>query len=183
MVTSHMAMVQHGCSSQHCELNHRLYFNFSFPVAFSCYVSLVSFNVDSSLIFPYLFYFSFTYLAALHGLCNQSSATSPCGSAESYSEDCQGIPSVSFFKRVLVWVFCWHPTPVFLLGKFRGKRSLAGYSPWGHKESDTTGHRTHIRYFVECPSICLVIRLQFQILGKNTTEVMCPAHGLRLGAT
>ena len=25
------------------------------------------------------------------------------------------------------------PTPVFLAGKFHGQRSLAGYSPWGHK--------------------------------------------------
>ena len=25
-----------------------------------------------------------------------------------------------------------------LPGKFHGQRSLAGYSPWGHKESDTT---------------------------------------------
>ena len=25
-----------------------------------------------------------------------------------------------------------------LAGKFHGQRSLAGYSPWGHKESDTT---------------------------------------------
>ena len=31
----------------------------------------------------------------------------------------------------------WQRTPVFLPGKFRGQRSLAGYSPWGHKESDT----------------------------------------------
>ena len=30
------------------------------------------------------------------------------------------------------------PTPVFLPGKFHGQRSLAGYSPWGHKESDMT---------------------------------------------
>ena len=30
------------------------------------------------------------------------------------------------------------PTPVFLPGEFHGQRSLAGYSPWGHKESDTT---------------------------------------------
>ena len=29
-------------------------------------------------------------------------------------------------------------TPVFLPGEFHGQRSLAGYSPWGHKESDTT---------------------------------------------
>ena len=32
----------------------------------------------------------------------------------------------------------WQPTPVFLPGEFHGQRSLAGYSPWGHKESDTT---------------------------------------------
>ena len=30
------------------------------------------------------------------------------------------------------------PTPVFLPGKSYGRRSLIGYSPWGHKESDTT---------------------------------------------
>ena len=29
-------------------------------------------------------------------------------------------------------------TPVLLPGKFHGWRSLVGYSPWGHKESDTT---------------------------------------------
>ena len=37
------------------------------------------------------------------------------------------------------WRRKWQPTPVFLPGKFHGQRSLAGYSPWGHKESDTTG--------------------------------------------
>jgi len=30
------------------------------------------------------------------------------------------------------------PLPVFLRGEFHGQRSLAGYRPWGHKESDTT---------------------------------------------
>ena len=30
------------------------------------------------------------------------------------------------------------PTPVFLPGEFYGQRSLVGYSPWGHKEWDTT---------------------------------------------
>ena len=32
----------------------------------------------------------------------------------------------------------WQPTPVLLPGKFHWWRSLVGYSPWGHKESDTT---------------------------------------------
>ena len=31
-----------------------------------------------------------------------------------------------------------NPTPVFLPGEFHGQRSLAGYSPWGCKESDRT---------------------------------------------
>ena len=30
------------------------------------------------------------------------------------------------------------PTPVFLPGECHGQRRLAGYSPWSHKESDTT---------------------------------------------
>ena len=29
-------------------------------------------------------------------------------------------------------------TPAFWPGEFHGQRSLVGYSPWGHKESDTT---------------------------------------------
>ena len=32
------------------------------------------------------------------------------------------------------------PTPVFLPGEYHGQRSLVGYSPGGHKESDTTEH-------------------------------------------
>ena len=33
-------------------------------------------------------------------------------------------------------------TPVFLSGEFLGQRSLVGYSPWGHKELDTTEQLT-----------------------------------------
>ena len=36
------------------------------------------------------------------------------------------------------WRRKWQPTPVFLPGKSHGRRSLVGYSPWGHKESGTT---------------------------------------------
>ena len=36
----------------------------------------------------------------------------------------------------------WLPTPVFFPGEFQGQRSLAGYSPWGHKETDTTERRS-----------------------------------------
>ena len=36
------------------------------------------------------------------------------------------------------WRRAWQPTPAFLPGKFHGQGSLAGYSPWGCKEPDTT---------------------------------------------
>ena len=35
---------------------------------------------------------------------------------------------------------------VFLPGKSHGERSLAGYRPWGHKESDTTEHKIHLGF-------------------------------------
>ena len=38
----------------------------------------------------------------------------------------------------------WQPTPVFLPGEFHGQRSLAGYRPWGCKESDTNKWPTHM---------------------------------------
>ena len=42
--------------------------------------------------------------------------------------------------RRIPWSRKWQPTPVFLPGKCHGQRSLADYSPWGLKESDTTEH-------------------------------------------
>ena len=40
--------------------------------------------------------------------------------------------------RKIPWIRAWQPTPVFLPGESHGQRSLACYSPWGCKESDTT---------------------------------------------
>ena len=45
--------------------------------------------------------------------------------------------------RKILWRRKWQPTSVFLPGKTHGQRSLVGYSPWGHKESDTTERLTH----------------------------------------
>ena len=41
----------------------------------------------------------------------------------------------------------WQPTPVFLPEESHGQRSLAGYSPWSHKESDTTEVQEQQRAF------------------------------------
>ena len=40
--------------------------------------------------------------------------------------------------RKIPWSRKWQLTLVFLPGKFHGQRSLAGYSPWGYKESYRT---------------------------------------------
>jgi len=39
------------------------------------------------------------------------------------------------------WSRKWQPTPVFLLGKSHGQRSLVGDSPWGPKKLYMTGLR------------------------------------------
>ena len=38
----------------------------------------------------------------------------------------------------VLWRRKWQPASVFLPEKSHGQRSLTGYSPWGHKESDMT---------------------------------------------
>ena len=43
----------------------------------------------------------------------------------------------------------WHPTPVLLPGKPRGRRSLVGCSPWGCEESDMT-ERLHFHVSLSC---------------------------------
>ena len=41
--------------------------------------------------------------------------------------------------RKIPWKRTWQPTPEFLPEESHGqRRSLAGYSPWGNKEWDTT---------------------------------------------
>ena len=51
----------------------------------------------------------------------------------------QGLPSTATWRRQ------WQPTPVLLLGKSHGRRSLLDCSPWGLDESDTT-ERLHFHF-------------------------------------
>ena len=48
-------------------------------------------------------------------------------------------------KKIL-WRRAWQATPAFLLEKSQGQRSLGDYSPWGHKESDTTAEAEHTHF-------------------------------------
>ena len=45
---------------------------------------------------------------------------------------------IDLCNKKIPWSRKWQSIPVFLPGKAHGQRSLAGYSKWGHKESDTT---------------------------------------------
>ena len=49
--------------------------------------------------------------------------------------------------RKIPWRSEWLPTPVFLPGESYGQRSLASYSPWGHKELDMTEQLTLSLFF------------------------------------
>ena len=49
------------------------------------------------------------------------------------------------------WRRKWQPTPVFLPGESQGQRNLVGYSPWGHKELDTTSDYTRRRQWHPTP--------------------------------
>ena len=62
-------------------------------------------------------------------------------------------PGFDSWVRKVPWRKKWQSTLALLPGKSHGWRSLIGYSPWGHKESDTT-ERLHFPEgkFVSFPS-------------------------------
>ena len=66
-------------------------------------------------------------------------------------------PRFSPWIRMIPWRGKWQPTPVILPGKLHGQRSLEGYSPWGHKESDRTGwFSLHLRKLKLLNIVCKV---------------------------
>ena len=56
----------------------------------------------------------------------------------------------NLWVRKIPWRKKWQPIPVFLPGKFHGQRTLRGYSPQGHKGSDSTEWlNTHIFFKIQ----------------------------------
>ena len=70
------------------------------------------------------------------------------GGADGNEPACQSSklksPGLDPWVRKIPWRRKWQPTPVFLAGISHGQRSLAGYSPWGHEELDTTELTTNL---------------------------------------
>ena len=72
------------------------------------------------------------------------------------------------------WRTEWQPTPVFLLGEFHRQRSLAGYSPWGRKESDTMEQLNTLTHFsAQNSPICWGILLA-SLCHYNVADVTTP---------
>ena len=63
----------------------------------------------------------------------------PGGSDRKKKSTCiAGRPGFASWVKKIPWNRKWQPTPVFLPAESCGQRSVAGYSPPGHKELDTT---------------------------------------------
>ena len=63
-----------------------------------------------------------------------------CASGKEPARQCRRCKRLGFdpWVRMIPWRRARQPAPVFLPGESHGQRSLAGYSPWGRTESDTT---------------------------------------------
>ena len=57
------------------------------------------------------------------------------------------------------WRRAWQPTPVFLPGESHEQRSLAGYRPWGRKESKWLHTHTELTLLIFCLK-CLISLIQ-----------------------
>ena len=66
--------------------------------------------------------------------------------AKYYSMVAQWLKRLPAMQEICVRSVGWQPTPVFLPGESHGERSLVGYSPWDHKELDTT-ERLHFQNY------------------------------------
>ena len=77
------------------------------------------------------------------------------------------------------WRRAWQPTPVFLPGESHGQRSLASYSPRGHKEADTAEATEHTH-------TCFSFTARPHCLGKLHEDLSCSPQcplGLKEGLT
>ena len=95
----------------------------------------------------------------------------PGGTSRKASACTQMRPRLSPWVRKILWKRKWLSTPVFLPGESHEQRSLAGYSPWGHPESDTTEHAHANVGAVPTYTIALYISSQIHKHNQN-----CPCQ-------
>ena len=81
----------------------------------------------------------------------------------------------------IFWKRKWQPTPVLLPGKFHGLRSLVGYSPWGHKQSNTT-ERVYFLSLIESAGTLWEICVTVQFLPMPNSVFLTAFQVSFLGA-
>ena len=59
------------------------------------------------------------------------------GKESTYKAGDKGRHEFSPWVGKIPWRRAKQPTPIFLSGESHGQKSLVGFSPWGHRESDT----------------------------------------------
>ena len=79
------------------------------------------------------------------------------------------------------WRRKWQPTKVFLPGKSRGQRSVAVYSPWCRKQSDTTEVTYHACKPRGKGSINLQIYTTIKYKSNSEEECMVPSFLSQMG--
>ena len=72
------------------------------------------------------------------------------------------IPSLGREDSLVKGMATHSNSPVFLPGEFHGQRNLADYSPWCHKELDTTERLTHFTI--------LKIKMETFLEQENTSK-------------
>ena len=85
-------------------------------------------------------------------------------------------PRLDSWVRKIPWRRKGQPTLVFLLGKSHGQRSLASYSPWGHKESYTTEPLSTQRNIIgtSCLLLCFWMDEETAIQDRGLTQPLNP---------
>ena len=82
----------------------------------------------------------------------------------------QGVCNFGMGEAAGNWRRKWQPTPVFLPGESHEQKSLEGYSPRGHRESDTTESPTGSRCICDKPSVKLWA--QWASLGDSVSYML-----------
>ena len=95
---------------------------------------------------------------------------SPALSLNSLPSEPRGKPTQTYMQSE------WLPTPVFLLGKSRGQRSLVDYSPWGCKGLDMTEGTEHIcicrcMCVYICVCVCIYIYIYLHLYSMFSCEI------------
>ena len=87
----------------------------------------------------------------LHSFTEAFGRSFYCGSSQFLIPPSHSLKHFSLLGVIhsVIWRRQWHPTPVLLPGKSRGRGSLEGCSPWGRQESGIT-ERLHFHFSLSC---------------------------------